>query len=837
MQDYLPQLEKQFNAAYERGDMKEAQEIAQAIKEVQAVIAARETNVGGSLEAAKRRQVAPSTKEYLVDRLKKGAGEGVGTVAFVMDAATGGANPHQTAENYKDKVQGNLGFENLSSPGTFSTILGAGAEALTDPLSYLLGPQRSVLSPLKNAAESVIPSMAGKTGELVAKGSDYETAASIGAGILGGLSQNTAKNVAKGALKAVAVKSGLNKAQEGVASKIAEETAMLAHQHTRNVVQAMADADPDLVKNLQSLLARNNAINVNLPVTAAGDNPVIKAAVHEMSQDPSFVAAFSKQFDEARQALEAKAAQEFGDPVKSKEIIEAALSEYAKTAPDVMDLLRRQASTAANKDLEASLAGRKLAGAYAGPNAEVRSRLRLSNVQPTSSNEAKQFWNTADGIAQSEKAMIPPNQVKGIYGLVVSEKGEQPFQRFPKILNLVTEKLRPNDNTSFMGEGIQASGKDWKALDFNDFRSLQSEIAAEIRGLSKNSPTFSQDMANLTMLEQKVNEAAKASFSPKLLDALDTARKQTAWDYVLKDMGKKIFNDKGILDFKALEDWLADSRNQGAVQRMVNPSTGESLKGLTKNAQEMTAKILREKNDLDSVVTKAVQQEILSLSNMTPQQIVNKAYQDTRFTQDFLEKFGKQPPVLNALRAWMLDDLIIKPGAVETIVGDKNKVATIDRVFGFGYRAKLQQLADVADKLQSNTAREIPYSLASTPKDLVEQRINVPASQIFSKFRNPIISTKQAVFELASKAISAQADKGFEKELKAILLDPQRIASVVKELDEVAKGKSLDMSGETAKAVLKWAAKHPQLWNYLKNTGKEAALGGGRGYLAGERNE
>lgn len=767
-------LEKALKEADARGDEAEARAIVKAINEIQQ--ATQNAGMAPTVANLRQRQAGASASDYLIDRAKSGLASGLGTYVSGMSVATGDPKPFEMGKKYEDSAKASLGFQDYKAPNVIAELGGAIPEALTDPLTYAfpgggLG---------RKAAESVLPAVGAKFGELASQNQSpiVQAALQVIGGVAGGLGNaqiSRAPLLGKSATKGI--QSGLGLLGTKGIEQVNEKAGMLAEQHIRSVLQAAVHADPKLAEEIVKLQSRNNVLGTDLPISSIANNPVIKAAIATMSvKDPEFVAKFTSQFESAKNALAQTSAEEFGDPVKAKEAIEAAMSKYSKSNPELFDMQAAKELDLRGKDIEAFQTSLPIAPSWMAPTVEGRNTRKFYQPEAKTSPRSVPFWTKADEIATKENVYLPENGVREIYTEVASTANEQKFRKFGGVWGAINDKFAPvidPDNKAV---------RQWNPASYQDFRSLQAKISEQLRDLNPMSESYGTDKANLSKLSNTVNQAADKYFPEELATNLKKARTQYAYDSTLKDIGNKAFNDKGFLDEGKLEAWLKDPANRSAVQNLVEPTTNTRLRDPIQSVRMGIGRIMAEKDQLDSFHTRLMQQKIEDVSKMTPQQIVSKAYTDTRFTKDFLEKYGKDMPTLNALRAWMLDDVLISPESLKIVTGDKNKVATFERVFGFGYVAKLEQLAAIADTLKKNPTA-ITFDLKSAPKDVLQNFIpGVSIPNVTSRLRNPIMSTQQAVIELFSKSLAAKTELGYESRLKQLLLDPQKIRTYLDEL-------------------------------------------------------
>lgn len=807
----LEELTVALDNADKAGDTQAAEELAAAIKQMQGI------------SARGQRIAAPSTTAYVEDRAKAGLVQGTDWVATIMSTLYGDKNPFDVGTKKGQEFGQGIGFKDYKEPDWLSGTLGAGAEALTNPFNYAFGDTNV----LKNAASNILPGMAGYIGARVGKelgGDKGEIAGGIAGGITGGLANTVLGRIPK-AVSAVA--SGTYKGAQWVKNNGAEEVtkkaSLLAEQHIKNVIRAAAEFDPNIRNEISKLQAQANITGETLPISSIAENPVIRAAIGAMSfKDPKFAGQFTKQFEAAKIALAKEAGDTFGDPAGAKEAIEGILEQYAKDAPDIFAMKALHEQQMKGMDIQAFNTSQPLAPKTNAPTAEGRVMRALFGSKENPSPRSIPFWNAADSKAKELDVFLPENGVREIYHEVGGATKEKIFERFPRVLELVRSKFAP------VVDPNNPRARQWNPASYDEVRSLQKEISNELRGLRPSSPTYESDKRFLSELATKVDDQMDTHFPSEVLEPLKKARNQYAFDMTLKDLGENAFNDKGIFDKDMFEKWLSNPSNKSAVQRLIEPTTGDKLNDKIGSTFLAVSKVLKEKEELASVFTTLQQEKISKIMNMTPKAIVNKIYSDGRFTKEVLDKFERSPEALNALRSWMLDDILVSPSSIKILTEDKNKVSAFARVFGMTYLEKVRKLAEVADTLKKNPA-DIGHDLSSAPKDVLEQLIpgiNIPS--VASRLRNPVMSTRQAVVELFSRSLAAKTELSYEARLKDLLLDPKKIGEVLDDLNTVQQGGQITPKSALAKALelgIKWGIiTHPaSIGNHVVSGGMVGA--------------
>lgn len=786
----LEELAVALDNADKAGDTEAARDIASAMRAMQGI-----SSRGGRI-------TAPSSLEYVEDRAKAGLVQGTDWLATIMSTLYGDKQPFDVGTKKGQELGASIGFKDYKEPDWLTGAAGAAVEGVTNPFNYLFGDKNV----LKNAASNLVPGAAAYIGGKVGNefgGSKGELAGSVVGGLAGGVANTVLGRVPKAVS---AASTGTLKGMEWIKSKGAEEVSkkasLLAEQHVRNIIRAAAEFDPNIRTEIMKLQAQANVTGETLPISSIAENPVVKAAIGAMAfKDPKFAGTFTKQFEAAKNALAKEAGETFGDPAGAKEAIEGILEQYAKEAPDVFSIKALQDKKLAGMDTQLYNASSPLAPSYNAPTTEGRVNRLLTMKPEALSPRSKPFWDAADAKAKELDVVMPENGVREIYHEVGSETREKIFEKFPNILSKVRSQFAP------VVDPQNPSMRQWNPATYDEVRSLQREIATQIRSLNPRSETYNTDKRVLSELASSVDAKIEKYFPAEVVEPLKKARTQYAFDATLNNLKENVFNEKGILDIPKLEKWLKDPDNRSAVLNLTEPTTGTKLNDQVGSTFVAVSKLLKEREDLASTFTKLQQDKISEIMQMSPQAIVNKIYNDGRFTKIVLDKFERSPEALNALRSWMLDDILISPQSIKTLTEDKNKVSAFARVFGMTYLERVRKFAEVADTLKRNPA-DIGHDLTSAPKDVLEQMmpgVSIPA--VASRMRNPIMSTKQAVVELLSRSMAAKTALSYEARLKDLLLDPKKINEVLDDLNIVNEGGQISAKSTLAKALeygIKW---------------------------------
>jgi len=234
-----------------------------------------------------------------------------------------------------------------------------------------------------------------------------------------------------------------------------------------------------------------------------------------------------------------------------------------------------------------------------------------------------------------------------------------------------------------------------------------------------------------------------------------------------------------VLDPKAAAKWL--KKNEGGVSMV--PGLREELQGATQDVQKLLAERARLNTDFQRVAG----EQIISAQGMgSAQDLVNKMYGDIKFTNKFMQQYGANKDSVNAVRAFMLDDLISAKDPIAALT-DRNNAAVFNRVFGPTYAQKVQDFVTVSDRLTRDITN-VPFRGETVPRTPIEQLTGVPPEQILSRIYNPVSGATYAITSLFSKFWAKKASDATEERLKALLLNPTDAIKVFQAVQPRAAG-------------------------------------------------
>ena len=820
-------LEKALDDAMTKGDRMRAKGIADTLEEYM-----RNKQASSTIEdVASRAKV--STPRYLKDRIKQGPGDALQTLDIVgnvlgspkgmfTDPGKTFAEAVKVSQEDRKPVDDFFGVENLAPNSKETKYLGAAVGALSDPTSYIGGGGL-----IRKGLTSMLPAAGGGIGSDMVEEMGGGTAAQIGGAIVGGGVGGVVSAGVGRAGRAAVGAAQFAKDGKGVIEGANKKLLSQAEEHVKNTILDAMKADPTLIQKIAKLQQEAKLVGKTLPIHVIGNNPVIKAAISTLARrDPTFAGLYARQYDEAIEAISTTQGKVFGDPTQAAEKLQNQLKD-----PKAQQLERINTKL----DNKAYEAGKPIAPFYNSKSQAEQLKMRMDTVDsPTNiSPRSQPLYKGAIDAAEANQDALTPGSVQKIVDVLKTEKAENPFSHFPQLWEVAKDKLQLVDNVpkvfSDSGAPPAAVKREIKPLDYGKVFDLKEAISLEYRRLNPAAGDYWAQRAELTKLRKIVDEGIEADFNPETVRLRKQADTQYAFDFTLKDISRAIFDDKGTLQPKALMKWLENPKNQGALNSLSDVD-GNSLKELVKNPSIAVAKIMEKKDSVNGIYGRMQTARVLDASKMTPKQIKDRMAEDPKFVGEFLKTYGKNNDALLALRSLALDDIMSSPEPLVDLLKNKNKAQMYSRVFGPDYQGYIQNLASLSQRLAKNPA-DVGFDFKNAiSKDRLDEAINVPLTQVFSKFRNPIISKWQALVELGSKAMTGRAEDAYEQSMKQLILDPQALAEYAKAIKPNAAGDKVDPN-----KLLAWARKYGI--GEAQNTGKQAARGAFLGLQDGVLNE
>jgi hypothetical protein len=225
----------------------------------------------------------------------------------------------------------------------------------------------------------------------------------------------------------------------------------------------------------------------------------------------------------------------------------------------------------------------------------------------------------------------------------------------------------------------------------------------------------------------------------------------------------------GVMNLKAAEKWL--KKNEGGTSLV--PGLNDELRGATTDVQ----KLLDAKASLNAEFQKVKGAQIIGAEGVkSPQELVSKMYGDLKFTNKFMQQYGADKDSINAVRSFMLDDLVTSQDPLG-LLADRNKSAIFNRVFGPTYSQKVKDFVTVSDRMNRDLTN-VTFKGETVPKTPIEQLTGIPPEQILSRIYNPVSGVTYAITSLFSKFWAKKASQATETKLKELLLNPNDAVKV-----------------------------------------------------------
>jgi hypothetical protein len=197
--------------------------------------------------------------------------------------------------------------------------------------------------------------------------------------------------------------------------------------------------------------------------------------------------------------------------------------------------------------------------------------------------------------------------------------------------------------------------------------------------------------------------------------------------------------------------------------------------------------LIAQRSRLNAEFQRVAGDQIISAQGMgSPQDLVNKMYGDIKFTNKFMQQYGANKDSVNAVRSFMLDDLVSSKDPIAAL-SDRNNAAVFNRVFGPTYSKKVQDFVTVTDRLTKDITN-VPFRGETLPKTGFEMMTGLPPEQVLSRIYNPVSGVVYAVTSTFSKFWAKKASEATEARLKELLLNPSDAIKVFQAVQPRAAG-------------------------------------------------
>ena len=188
--------------------------------------------------------------------------------------------------------------------------------------------------------------------------------------------------------------------------------------------------------------------------------------------------------------------------------------------------------------------------------------------------------------------------------------------------------------------------------------------------------------------------------------------------------------------------------------------------------------------------------------------LVAKLYGDVDFTNRFMKQYGGNKDAVNAVRSFMLDDLL-KASDPKALFADRTKAAVFNRVFGPTYAQKVTDFVEVSARL-NNDPSQVAFRGETIPKTPIEEATGIPPEMILSRFNNPVSGKFYAMTSLISKWWAGSVARSTEEKLKNLLLNPvdaQRVFAAIPDKQGAFDTKKINAAVEIGKKYgLDWVS-------------------------------
>jgi hypothetical protein len=704
-------------------------------------------------------------------------------------------------------------------------VIAGGLQAGSDPLSYAFSPLAAIKrmgmfgQTLMRPAEQAIVGGGGEAGGMAGEyaGGKFDmpgTGRVVGGLLGGGLAGYGTGTV----LKAVPLGGkayDLAKSQWDKVRGTDPEDTLLRDVNNRinNIFVAAGAADPNFMKTLTDaakaqegvFLKAPGGVELKMPISAMlADNPVINNFIQNLSaRDPVFRAQYGAQYESAKQALAANQMRLFGDPTKVS--VTAVGTDLSKAqVRRVRSLDEQIADVYKDQSIDPNMFGQRVANLV-----EKKEKAAYAEVKP--------LYTEAFDIAKAKNLELPAESVDDIYNFVVSERASDVFKTFPSIYNRVQSRFKPStvEPSAILtaeGKPMTPGGVQFNAATIEDLDSLKREInrqlsktdvPSEIRLLSELKQRVGGHIDNLEPdFVAAYRNADKAylqkiglPFDAATLRAVDRKKfveqiapaiignKSNVSEFVAAtgpeglQLARSAFLDSftnaalknDVLDPKAAAKWL--KKNEGGVSLV--PGLRDELQSATTDVQQLLA----ERTRLNADFKRVAGDQIISAQGVSsPQDLVSKMYGDVKFTNKFMQQYGANKDSVNAVRSFMLDDLVNATDPI-ALLADRNKAAVFNRVFGPTYAQKVQDFVTVSDRITRDLSN-VSFKGETVPKTGFEMMTGLPPEQVLSRIFNPVSGATYAMTSLFSKFWAKKASESTEAKLKELLLNPSDAVKV-----------------------------------------------------------
>lgn len=792
--------------------------------------------------------------------------------------ATAGEAFAQGEKTVREPLMNMLGTTGVRPSTTGEATFGGGVQAVTDPFSYIFGGTGLFRGPVARVVGAPVEQfgigVGAQTGVEVGRATNLPGGEIVGGLLGGGL---TAYGMGQGRRLTDLTGKGLALATKKVQdlSGTVPKDEMMRDVNTRinNIFAAAAAADPNFMAVLEKASKAQQSVSlkapgapaVQLPLNALlADNPVINSFIQNLSsRDPKFKSLYGSQFESAKDALRQNQLSLFGDP-----------SQVSLTGISRADAAAQARATEKSVARQVRSLDQQIADAYSGQSIDPTAfGTRVENLLETKAtaarNATKPLYQEAFDIAANKGVVLPSSAVDDVYGFVTSETNRDIFNKFPTLYGLVERRFRPQTTPAsaiLTADGVPATQASATFSDVSPeaLDSLKRRINKDLR-----STKDTDQIRFLTLLKEKVSghiDNLDPDFVNAYRNADNTYLQQVGLPYnseTIKNIDRKKFVETvapaiignrtnvddliratgaegerlardafydsftttalkdGVIDPKAANKWLS----KNATKMTSIPGLETEMRGTVNNVQEL----VNRRTALEANFRRVTGNQVVREGGFANgNDLVSKLYGDVDYTNKFMKQYGGNKDAVNAVRSFMLDDLL-NASDPKAMLADRTRAAVFNRVFGPTYAQKVGDFVEVSQRL-SRDPSNVSFRGETIPKTPIEELTGIAPEMILSRINNPVSGKLYAITSLFSKWWAGSVAKSTEEKLKTILLNPvdaQKIFASIPNKEGAFDPKKLNAAVEIGKKYgLDWLAEA------TANITSGAGRGGYRGSMS-----
>lgn len=814
------------------------------------------------------------TVDYLINSLKKGAISSAAALKALLDAGytrmaaadlvrKGTVSPDVTMRQaygmnqpYKPVVQDVAAAfaeqqrrlspltgaqVDMRAPGPVSEVVGAGLEAVTDPLSYTgLGLPRSVIG--RQILRQAAPKVVRRTGSEFATGAVSDVGSKLGAEAEKSLTgEDTGIGRLIGGVGAGVGTASVREAGLDVLSNTIDQFArnrkllqatpevsnMFAKGAAKNLLELAAKEEG--AQSVEALIALVNDASqfVNKSdaplVIAMADNPIIRQQVERLAKtNPVFRQKVNDIVSQASQDIVSKTTRMFGERYGATVPEGAGLKVAPVVARRKADIDRELDDVAERftPDMDQEQLGSKIEGLI-----EEKKKAARAEVSPD--------YERLLDEARSQRVKMPEDGVGDIYDFVVQNNMRDIFGKTSQIDKDIMRHLepkpvtKPNPKFGEEGELPTITVLEHTPMSFDNVESLKKAI-----NRIKREKLSDEQARKISQLEQVVDQARETipgNFSNRLNDIdlkyyekvgvpfgeqgikdIDSKKYATqvapiivknpeSYNQFIRAVGKEkgdVLAENAIiaevyqravkdgrLNPKSLAKYLKDKA--GVISQI--DGLEDRLKGALLDDTQLQNR-MRSLDDAAKVAQDRVAKNALTQFDVPDYAtLTSNVINNPKMREKIMRDISDLDPdtakaVRNALRVEAINlGRNNAKGFMDYVMNPANK-AGIEAIFGQSFQPALRKLALFSDKVSKADVTKLTSALDKGDLDALQRvlpGINIP--YLTSTLRDRISSVPHKVIRLISKYNSSQLATATDDAIMELLLDPngvQKLANV-----------------------------------------------------------